>query len=258
MRFLELKNFVPLGTIFLMSKRLFTILGITFSVLAVTGVFFVVRERNAKQEVALDNQAVSEQKDVASPQGKDEPSKESDNKTEFVTDVDPDVNHWQTKETEFFTIKFPKEWYWMESAHSESEGYSRVITNNPNFPINKYAEIGLSMGADYTVANDTEVVIPFGASATSDVGTPQQSIDSSLWMAKKQDASAACGYLSSMSIPVVARCLFMDKNDQKAQLYFIANKMSKIVFQVRTTKSNTLQKDILDTMAKSMVVKDSL
>ena len=242
-----------------MSKRLFTILGITFSVLAVTGVFFAVRERNAKQEVALDNQAVSEQKDVASPQGKDEPSKESDNKTEFVTDVDPDVNHWQTKETEFFTIKFPKEWYWMESAHSESEGYSRVITNNPNFPINKYAEIGLSMGADYTVANDTEVVIPFGASATSDVGTSQQSIDSSLRVAKEQYASAVCGYLSSVSdIPVVAHCLFMDKNDQKVQLYFIANKMSKVVFQVRTTKSNVLQKDILDTMAKSIIVKDSL
>ena len=242
-----------------MSKRLFTILGITFSVLAVTGVFFAVRERNARQEVALDNQTVSEQKDVASPQGKDEPSKESDNKTEFVTDVDPDVNHWQTKETEFFTIKFPKEWYWMESAHSESEGYSRVITNNPNFPINKYAEIGLSMGADYTVANDTEVVIPFGASATSDVGTSQQSIDSSLRVAKEQYASAVCGYLSSVSdIPVVAHCLFMDKNDQKVQLYFIANKMSKVVFQVRTTKSNVLQKDILDTMAKSIIVKDSL
>ena len=242
-----------------MSKKLFTVLGITFGTLAVAGVFFAVRERNAKQEVALDNQAVSEQKDVASPQGKDEPSKESDNKTEFVTDVDPDVNHWQTKETEFFTIKFPKEWYWMESAHSESEGYSRVITNNPNFPINKYAEIGLSMGADYTVANDTEVVIPFGASATSDVGTSQQSIDSSLRVAKEQYASAVCGYLSSVSdIPVVAHCLFMDKNDQKVQLYFIANKMSKVVFQVRTTKSNVLQKDILDTMAKSIIVKDSL
>lgn len=147
----------------------------------------------------------------------------------------------------------------MESAHSDDEGYSRVITNNPNFPINKYAEIGLSLGADYAVANDTEVVIPFGASATSDVGTPQQSIDSSLRAAKKQHASAACGYLSSMSdIPVVAHCLFMDKNGQKVQLYFIANKISKIVFQVRTTGSNVLQKDVLDTMAKSMVVKESL
>jgi hypothetical protein len=52
-------------------------------------------------------------------------------KQTFVTDVDPDVSHWQTKETEFFTIKFPKEWYWLES----------VITNNPNFEIDRYTDI---------------------------------------------------------------------------------------------------------------------
>ena len=242
-----------------MSKKSRIVVGAVFGLLALLGVVFVFCEKESKPNVPTNNQTTSMKNESdSSLQEKDLSLQKSGDTTVFVTDVDPDVNHWQTKETEFFTIKFPKEWYWMESAHSESEGYSRVITNNPNFPINKYAEIGLSMGADYTVANDTEVVIPFGASATSDVGTPQQSIDSSLWMAKKQDASAACGYLSSMSIPVVARCLFMDKNDQKAQLYFIANKMSKIVFQVRTTKSNTLQKGILDTMAKSMVVKDSL
>ena len=243
-----------------MSKKLRIVVGAVFGLLALLGAIFVFREKESKLNVPTNNQTTSMKNESdSSLQEKDLSLQKSGDTTVFVTDVDPDVNHWQTKETEFFTIKFPKEWYWMESAHSESEGYSRVITNNPNFPINKYAEIGLSMGADYTVANDTEVVIPFGASATSDVGTSQQSIDSSLRVAKEQYASAVCGYLSSVSdIPVVAHCLFMDKNDQKAQLYFIANKMSKIVFQVRTTKSNTLQKGILDTMAKSMVVKDSL
>ena len=42
----------------------------------------------------------------------------------FVIDVDPDVSHWQTKETEFFKIKFPKEWYWIESDLKEpTSGY---------------------------------------------------------------------------------------------------------------------------------------
>lgn len=178
---------------------------------------------------------------------------------EIQTTVDPDVNHWQTKETEFFTIKFPKEWYWLESSHSETEGYSRIITNNPDFPINKYAEIGLSMGADYVLTSDTEIVMPFSVAATSDAGTPQQSIDSSLREAKGQYVSAECRHLSGINdIPIVAYCLFVDKNNQKVHLYFIANKMSKVILYARTKENNTLQEDILDNIAKNIVVKDSL
>lgn len=184
---------------------------------------------------------------------------ESTKSPEIQITIDTDVNHWQTKETEFFTIKFPKEWYWLESSHSENEGYSRIITSNPNFPINKYAEIGLSMGADYVLTNDTEIVMPFSVAATSDVGTPQQSIDSSFRGTKRQYVSAECGYLSAISdTPIVAHCSSVDKNDQKVQLYFIANKVNKVIFYARTAENNALQKDILDNIAKNIVVKDSL
>lgn len=247
---------------FLMSKKLFTILGITFSVLAVAGVFFAVRERNAKQEVALDNQAISEQKDVASPQGKDEPSKEGDNKTEFVTDVDPNVNHWQTKEIETFSVKFPKEWYWMESSHKKDEGYSEVITNNPHFDIEKYADIGLFVGGSYPLilVNDTEIVVSLRGWSTRDSGTPQDSINAIVNAPRKYapDPSEVCKQTSfSGIVPTTAFCSFIDKNHQKVQTYFIAYNITTFAFTSQTTENNvTDQRDILEKIAKSFTVKD--
>ena len=241
-----------------MSKKLFTVLGITFGTLAVAGVFFAVRERNAKQEVALDNQTVSEQKDVASPQGKDEPSKESYNKTEFVTDVDPDVNHWQTKETEFFTIKFPKEWYWMESAHRESEGYSKVITNNPHFDIERYADIGIGAGIGYplVLTNNTEIVITMGGVAvTYEMGTPLENIDWQIERVKKYINPKTVCRRNDVNIPYpTASCSFAVDN-QEIRVYFVAEKSVTYAFTARTTQKNTANvEEILENVARSYIV----
>ena len=245
-----------------MSKKLFTVLGITFGTLAVAGVFFAVRERNAKQEVALDNQTVSEQKDVASPQGKDEPSKESYNKTEFVTDVDPDVNHWQTKEIETFSVKFPKEWYWLASDLKKAGYYSEVITNNSNFDINKYSDIGLFAGGSYPLilTNDAEIVVTLRGWSTRDSGTPQESIDAivNTPMGYDPDTSETCKQTSpSGVVPTTAFCSFADKNHQKVQTYYIAYNTTTFAFTARTTENNiTDQRGILEKIAKSFTVKD--
>lgn len=178
----------------------------------------------------------------------------------FVTDVDPDVSHWQIKETEFFTIKFPKEWYWLESDREKTGYHSRVITNNPEFPINKYADIAFFISGKYplTLSNDTEVVASFRAAATSDAGTPWQSIDSVLRSIQEQFPPAECHYLSaSGEIPTRASCLYVVNDHQKVQTYSIANKLHSISFTFRTTGNSLVQKDILDKIAENMVVKEA-
>jgi hypothetical protein len=98
------------------------------------------------------------------------------------------------KETEFFTIKFPKEWYWLESDLEKTGYRSRVITNNPNFEIDKYADI---RGGTYHMTaqdgtltsiplQDSEVVISFDGAATSNVGTPEQSLNATLQSMKRE------------------------------------------------------------------------
>jgi hypothetical protein len=58
------------------------------------------------------------------------------------------IDNWQVREGKAYTIKFPKEWYWLESEHGENEGYSEIITNNPNFDMDKYADIRLLRGGN--------------------------------------------------------------------------------------------------------------
>lgn len=191
----------------------------------------------------------------------------------FVTNVDPDVSHWQTKETEFFTIKFPKEWYWLESDLKKTGYYSQVITNNPNFDINKYADISLGTGGSYHVTSqdgtttsiplqDDEVIISFGGTATANSGTPEQSIDSVFQSKQGNPYPVHCQRLSNPNIvPIRAHCSFIDNatvtTPQKIQTYYIVNELNNISVSARTTDTTTVPKDILDKIAENMVVKET-
>lgn len=176
---------------------------------------------------------------------------------DFVVDVDSDVSHWQTKETEFFTIKFPKEWYWLESDREKTGYYSYVITNNPNFDINKYADIAIFTGGDYpslVLANDTEAVISFDGSATSDAGTPQDSMGSIFELAKKNNPSVDCGVSNNKIIPFTAHCT-ATYNSQLQQSYYVINREISITSTTRTTKDTLAKKEILDKIADSIILK---
>lgn len=179
--------------------------------------------------------------------------------TNFVVDVDPDINHWQTKETEFFTIKFPKEWYWLESKHEKNEGYSRVITNNPNFDMSKYSDIGIDAGMHYplTLTNNTEIVITMsGVAGTTEHDTPLESVD---WQLKRvstlMNSDATCSR-NKDSVPYpTAFCSYTENESQSVQVYFVAEKSITYAFTARTTMASGMDiRPVLERIAKSYMV----
>jgi len=171
-----------------------------------------------------------------------------------------DINHWQTKKTEYFTVKFPKEWYWMESSHKKDEGYSKVITNNPHFDIEKYADIGIGAGIGYdflTLTNNTEIVITMsGVAGTAEEGS---AVDSINWQLERvrtlMNPNAVCSQNNTDTPYPTAQCSFMDKNNQSVHVFFVAEKSVTYAFTARTTQGNTVNVGkILENIARSYIV----
>ena len=167
---------------------------------------------------------------------------EPDFKAGFVTDVDPDVNHWQTKETEFFTIKFPKEWYWSEAAPGSEFTPDGIITNNPNHPV-QYPEIEAN-----NFNNDTEVVIGYEllfASAGNIITIGVEDMT----------PVEGCEFLSDAnSVPIIKSCVKKYENNQVERVYRMVYKDITVSLDVRTTGSTLVSKDILEKIAKSIVL----
>lgn len=168
---------------------------------------------------------------------------QSTNKDEaFVTDVDPDVNHWQVKETEFFTIKFPKEWYWSEAAPSPDFTPDGIITNNPSHPI-RYPEIG----AD-NFNNNTEVVIGYEllfASAENIITVGVEDMS----------PVEGCAFLSDAeSIPIIKSCIQKYDNHQVERVYRVIYKDITVSLDVRTTDNTLVLTDTLEKIARSIVL----
>jgi hypothetical protein len=191
----------------------------------------------------------------------------------FVTDVDPDVNHWQTKETEYFTIKFPKEWYWLEPDPRETEYRSQVITNNPNFQIDRYPDISVFTGGAFQFSSDdkkhqslplnpSEVVITTSGlgGVTSNSGTPREFMDGEITRLKRDlYPEMKCHYTSSLnSIPLTAFCSFLDSNGQIVDTYYVSHPKRTFAYTARITQENSIKENmeyILEHIAESMVPK---
>lgn len=176
----------------------------------------------------------------------------------FVVDVDMNADNWQTKETEFFTIKFPKEWYWLESDREKTGYYSHVITNNPKFDMVKNADIGVFSGigprSPLELSNNTEVVITNRGVATSDAGTPQDSIDAIFRLAKHNFSSVDCNISNNKSIPFTAHCSAL-YDSQLQQSYYVINDKISLTLTARTIKGTLVKKEILDKIVGSIILK---
>lgn len=201
--------------------------------------------------------------EVSENEGNQENQNDSDQ--EFVTDIDMNIDHWQTKETEFFTIKFPKEWYWMESEHAENEGHAKVITNNPNFDINRYRYIGIGggVGQSLSLENHSEVVLTFsGVSVTYEVGTREESIRQEIERAKEfLGSNVSCVYIEAESEnnDPEAYCTAVNEKDQKVQAYYTLGKSFTYAFVMWTDIHNeVVKRDILERVAKSLIEKIEL
>lgn len=191
-------------------------------------------------------------------------TEETKGMTRFVTDVDMDVSHWQTGGTEFLSMKFPKEWYWVEIS-PEKPGYfgAYVISNNPNFPLAKYSDIGRFTGYDYSsfvLNNDSEVVVTTNnlGAVTSNSGTPREFMDGEIARLKKDlYPEMECQYTSSLTnIPLTAFCSFIDNNNQRVETYYVSMVKRTFAFTSRTTITNNADtKSILEKVAQSLQLK---
>ena len=234
---------------------IFVVIGV-FAVLAL--ILFAMQKEETSSETFL-------------PITKDEKNKEGDSRQKekvFVTDVDMNIDNWQTKETEFFTIKFPKEWYWMESNREKTGYRSYVITNNPDFDIDRYADIGVFTGGRYLFTSESEgvesmplplknseVVISFNARAISDSGTPQKSIEYGFRSTQEMYKQALCEYISYPNeIPITAHCTFVDEDFQRIQTYFIADERNTVFFSARTRENSLIKENVLKKIAKNLKI----
>ena len=202
---------------------------------------------------------------VEVPENGESQEGQKNNDQEFVTDVDMNIDNWQTKETEFFTIKFPKEWYWMESDLEKDGCYSRVITNDPDFDIGKNAciSIGGGIGQPMSLEGETEILITFsGIAVTSEVGTPEESIHWQIERAKEfLGSNVSCVYIEAESEnnDPEAYCTAVNEKDQKVQAYYTLGKSFTYAFVMWTDIHNeVVKRDILERVAKSLIEKIEL
>jgi len=183
---------------------------------------------------------------------------QGENTTEqaFVTDVNMNVENWQMKETEFFTIKFPEEWYFLES---------KVITNNQDFNIDKYADIGLFTEGKYLFTSvsegvesepiplqNDEVIISFRGTPTSNSGTPQDSMDSKIG---KQSANGyECAQDSIKQLPLRGNCFFTTDYDEQIHTYYVITEEISLAITARTTADTMIDEDIIEKIVDSIKI----
>lgn len=225
-----------------MSKKLFITLGlITFALVASAFALWCVNKKAVAPVITEPVQTIPET-------GTDS----LENKPHFVTDVDPDVNHWQTKETKYMIFKFPKEWYWVEAVPPDPKyGRSSIITNNPNRSL-RYPDIG--MFDDIT--NNTEVVITDHGTPTTNSGTPIDSLKYLTDMAHEADSTAECIQLSDVKIiPIIASCLIKQDNHQVEHNYYVIDEINSLIITARTTDNTLVHQDILEKIARNIRIK---
>jgi len=237
-----------------MDKKKIAFLGVVLLVILVVSLLW----SNVNKEKQVQNQSKQGQL-VQQQQNSEQGQQQSqEKKQEFVVDVDPDVSHWQIRETEFFTTRFPKEWLWLESNREKTGYYSTVITNNPGFDITEHADIGIfsdiGSRSPLALSNVTEVVITDRGKATSDSGTPQDSIDAIFEMAKDNNPSVDCKVTNNKTIPFTAYCVAA-YDSQLQQSYYVINNKISLTLTARTTKDTLVKKEVLDKIAGSIILK---
>lgn len=164
----------------------------------------------------------------------------------------------------------------MESDLTKTGYHSQVITNDPNFPIDKYSDIGVFTGGSYQVfsengkyesipLNNSEIVITTNGlgDVTSNSGTPREFMEGEIARLKKDlYPEMECHYTSSFtSVPLTAFCSFLDSNGQVVGTYYSSYANRTFAYTARLSQENNLKDTIehtLEQIAKSLVQKRDL
>ena len=235
-----------------MSKK--TLILAAVLVLAALGGWLLFRGQRNVQNVPKQPPVASEQP-VEPPKTVENPVEPP----EFQTTVDPNVDHWQTKETEFFTIKFPKEWYWLELPAKNLSGI-HVITNNQRFHLSENLEIGLFAEiGDQTpikIHNNAEFVMAERGVPTTNAGTPEDSLKSVFSLAKSNYPDVKCGRFTEQGVlPIQAWCTAVYPDHQMQQTFYSIDKVWSLEKSAWTTDTTIVKRDDLKKVAESFMLK---
>ncbi len=172
-----------------------------------------------------------------------------------------DTSDWKKQGTDFFTIRFPQEWHWI-SFSGEVRGHDvHVISNDSHFNLKKYYEISIfsDIGPSPSIIlkNKSDVIISDTVTATTNAGTPKDSIDAHVALAKSNYSKTTCKVPYDWhKVPLIASCtaIFDDENQRKT-VYYIANEEHTIILSFNTTRKTTIDEEIFDKIAESVVFK---
>ena len=187
---------------------------------------------------------------------------------QFVVDVDPDVSHWQMKETESFTVKFPKEWHWIEfpGYDDQGSGSSFVISNNPTFPLAEYSDMGIFPDRSYALVlkNSTEIMVDFEildygvrTSSSGNPRSPQSGLNDFLRLVPRINPNAICEPLFDTKLGMVsALCFIKQEHHQKIFVFYKATKEFSLMVTMKALDMAPVDSSILRNIAESFVMKN--
>ncbi len=221
-------------------KKSYLIVAVLF--FAVLGAVVLVWERQKNQQISL-----NPENDIAM---------DADN---FILDIDPNTDLWKTQETEFFTIKFPKEWYWIES---ESSGYrSRIITNNHDLNITKeYPDIAI-YGKGIPGRDDRELMVTFQGGLTQEIDDKtveaekiinQRGTEISDLMRNNYGLECSKNFDPSR---LILECDYLSE-DQMVQNYYVINRRMTLSVAVRKNSINFDEDDTIKKIIRTIQLKE--
>lgn len=181
------------------------------------------------------------------------------NKQEFSPIVNQTISQWQTKTTEFFSIKFPRDWYWLENTNS---GYqSQIITNNPNLDITtQYPDI-IFYDKGISGRDDEETFITFYGRPTQEIDnkkvTTKEVVDKKLQEITEMlrgSYQTNCSEMSDVTIRTL-KCSRFD-NNQMIQSYYAVNRKITIIMIVRKNSITDNEDEVIDNIVQTLVTRE--
>lgn len=163
--------------------------------------------------------------------------------------ADRNVTLWQTKETGYFTIRFPKEWHWVDVSPDQIDYRFGVITNDRNFDSSRlYSERGFSVQPE-------EILIAFNGGPTvqvTEVGKTDEDIIKQ-FLENQEKISQKKGFVCERQLingMEISHCI-LSENGQSCQEYAFANKKDGIILSVYSNKESSVDEEIIKDIVKN-------
>ncbi len=170
-----------------------------------------------------------------------------------------DVAGWQIKKLEHYTIKFPSDWYWLETSPVNDDARSfHVISNNQSLDPEKFSEsmIFSDIGPSPSVSlkEKTDIVVTDWGVPTSNAGSPMDSINSRIELAKQNYPSVVCDFPKDAEvIPLVASCKAVYENEHQAKkVFYIADEGITLIISFNTTEDTMVDENIFEEIARGV------